>query len=154
MQRCNEIYNHPLYKKRTEIICEREKSRIFCPHNLEHALDVARIGYIMILEQGLNISKELFYAAALLHDAGRYSDKPHNQSGAELASMIMPECGFTESETDIVSKAISGHRTDLQTDAFSKILYDADKKSRICFICSAQAECYWEQNKRNNDITI
>ena len=85
MERCNKIYNHPLYQERIKIIEERETDRIFCLHNLAHSLDVARIGYIMILEQNLNIDKELFYAASLLHDAGRYSDKPHNLSGAELA---------------------------------------------------------------------
>lgn len=154
MQRCNNIYNHPLFKERTQIIEEKEKGRIFCPHNLSHALDVARIGYIMILESGLDIDKELFYSAALLHDAGRYSDKPHNESGAELARCVLPECGFSEAETELVSNAILGHRTDSQSDTFSKILYDADKRSRMCFECKAQNECYWENEKRNHDIFI
>lgn len=154
MQRCNKIYNHPLYKERTQIISENEKTRIFCPHNLEHSLDVARIGYIMILEGGYTIEKELFYSAALLHDAGRYSNKPHNESGAELAKKILPECGFTTAETELISNAILGHRTNTQSDIFSKILYDADKRSRICFECNAQKECYWENEKRNHDISI
>ena len=64
------------------VITKKELNRKFCCHNIEHSLDVARIGYIMILEQNLNIDKELFYAAALLHDAGRYSGTPHNESGA------------------------------------------------------------------------
>lgn len=154
MQRCNKIYNHPLYKERTQIITEKEQNRIFCPHNLEHALDVARIGYIMILEGGYKIEKELFYSAALLHDAGRYSDKPHNESGAELARIILPDCGFTPHETKLIANAILGHRTDSQSDVFSKILYDADKSSRICFECKAQKECYWENEKRNHKIFI
>lgn len=154
MQRCNNIYNHPLYKERTKIIKEKEKGRIFCPHNLEHALDVARIGYIMILEGGYNIEKELFYSAALLHDAGRYSDKPHNESGAELARVVLPDCGFTSAETELISNAILGHRTNTQSDIFSKILYDADKRSRICFECEAQKECYWENEKRNHSISV
>lgn len=152
MQRCNKIYNHPLYKERTRIISEAEKDRIFCPHNLEHALDVARIGYIQILEQGLKIEKELFYTAALLHDAGRYSDKPHNESGAELARTIMPDCGFTQEETELVQNAILGHTAGTKSDDFSKILYDADKRSRLCFLCKAQKECYWENEKRNYNI--
>ncbi len=136
------------------IITDRETDRIFCPHNLAHALDVARIGYIMILEQRLDISKELFYSASLLHDAGRYSDKPHNESGADLAERIMPDCGFSEDEITLVSNAIRGHRTNDASDVFSKILYDADKRSRICSECSAQKECYWETEKRNNGISI
>ena len=154
MQRCNRIYNHPLYTERTTHINETETERIFCRHNLEHALDVARIGYIMILENGLNISKELFYAAALLHDAGRYSGKKHNESGAELALKIMPDCGFSQSETKLVSDAILAHRTDDNAGDFSKVLYEADKKSRICFICKAQSECYWENEKRNLEIEV
>lgn len=136
------------------IITEKEINRIFCPHNLEHALDVARIGYIMILEGGYDIEKELFYSASLLHDAGRYGNKPHNESGAELAEKILPECGFTPDETKLIANAILGHRTDTQSDVFSKILYDADKRSRICFECKAQKECYWETEKRNHDISI
>ena len=154
MQRCNSIYNHPLYQERTKFIDDAEKERIFCRHNLEHALDVARIGYIMILENGLDISKELFYAAALLHDAGRYSGKKHNESGAELALSIMPECGFTKDEAKLVSDAILAHRTDYSSGEFSKVLYEADKKSRICFMCKAQSECYWENEKRNLEIEV
>ena len=154
MQRCNKIYNHPLYKERTQIISKNEQTRIFCPHNLAHALDVARIGYIMILEGGYDIKKELFYSAALLHDAGRYSNNPHNESGSELAQKILPECGFTAEETELVANAILGHRTNSQADIFSKILYDADKRSRICFECDAQKECYWENEKRNHDIYV
>lgn len=154
MQRCNNIYNHPLFVERTNIIKEKEADRIFCLHNFSHALDVARIGYIMILEQGLNIDKELFYSAALLHDAGRYSDKPHNESGAELAQKVMPDCGFTDEETSLVSNAILGHRESTQADMFSKILYEADKRSRVCFTCKAQEECYWKDEIRNQNISI
>lgn len=154
MIKCNKIYNHPLYKERTAKIAELEKGRIFCPHNLLHSLDVARIGYIEILEQGLNIDKELFYAASLLHDAGRYSDKPHNESGADLARIIMPDCGFSDVETELVQNAILGHTAGTKSDVFSKILYDADKRSRLCFLCKAQEECYWVKEKRNYEISI
>ena len=154
MQRCNKIYNHTLYRERMSVITKKELNRKFCCHNIEHSLDVARIGYIMILEQNLNIDKELFYAAALLHDAGRYSGMPHNESGAILASAIMTECDFTANETDLVCKAISGHRTDGASDIFSKVLYEADKKSRLCFKCNARNDCYWDDDKKNYEILI
>ena len=117
MQRCNNIYNHPVYIKRTKTIAEKEKDRIFCPHNLSHALDVARIGYIMILEQGLDIDKELFYSAALLHDAGRYSDKPHNESGADLAKLIMPNVVFPIGKLNVYQMPY------LVTDATHKLIF-------------------------------
>lgn len=154
MIRCNKIYNHPVYRNHMRLISEKEQSRKFCLHNLNHALDVARIGYILILERKLAIDKELFYAAALLHDAGRYGGVAHNESGAALAREIMPECGFSVAETELVANAIANHRTDLQTDEFSGVLYEADKKSRLCFTCSAQDECYWDNEKRNHTITI
>jgi uncharacterized protein len=154
MHRCNRIYNHPLFLDRMKEIEEKEKDRIFCLHNLSHALDVARIGYIMILEEKADIEKELFYAAALLHDAGRYSGKPHNESGSELSRIIMPECGFSESETELVASAILCHRKNGAAERFAEILYAADKKSRNCFRCEGAKECYWETEKRNFRIEI
>lgn len=154
MERCNNVYNHSVFKKRMEIIKETEKTRKFCRHGIDHALDVARIGYIMILEKKLDIDKELFYTAALLHDAGRYSGVPHNISGADLARRIMPECGFTDDETEHVYNAILGHRNNSQNDIFSEILYDADKKSRNCKECKARSECYWDRDKLNMNISI
>lgn len=154
MLRCNRICSHPLYKSSMKRIKENETDRKFCLHDLQHALDTARIGYIYILENGLDIDKELFYAAALLHDAGRYSGKPHNESGAELAELIMPDCGFTDSETHSAAEAIRCHRTDVSSDTFSSVLYMADKKSRICSECSAADECYWPEHKKNHDIEI
>lgn len=154
MQRCNKIYNHPIYQKHMTHITEMERDRKFCLHNLEHSLDVARIGWIMILEQGLDIDKELFYAAALLHDAGRYTGIPHNESGAMLADTLMPLCGFSDDETELVTRAIREHRINENSSEFSKILYTADKKSRMCFSCAAADECYWDMEKRNTDIEV
>lgn len=154
MERSDKIYNHPLFIERTLIITEKERDRKFCCHTLEHSLDVARIAYIKVLENGLDMPKSLIYAAALLHDAGRYSGIPHNDSGADLAYKIMPDCGFSSEETELVANAISGHRDTKHSDAFSQILYDADKKSRLCFKCPAQNECYWENDKRNHNIEI
>lgn len=154
MQRCDKIYHHPLYQKSAAHIEAQEHGRKFCLHDLSHALDVARIGRIMILEQKLDIDKELFYAAALLHDAGRYSGVPHHESGAALAEKIMPDCGFSAEETRIVAEAIRGHRARQEGCSFSAILYAADKKSRRCFACKAAEECYWETEKRNLEIEI
>ncbi len=154
MQRCNNVYNNIVFRERMAIIKEKEKDRKFCRHSISHALDVARIGYIMILEKKLDIDKELFYTAALLHDAGRYSGVAHNISGANLARAVMPECGFSYEETELVYNAILGHRNNTHSDIFSDILYDADKKSRLCSRCQAQDECYWDSEKRNMDILI
>lgn len=154
MHRCNKIYSHPLYKECLKRIEEKEADRIFCLHNLDHALDTARIGYIKILERKLDIDKELYYAAALLHDIGRYSGKPHSESSAEYALKIMPECGFSEKETKTVADAILCHRTKSDGNSFADILSSSDKESRLCFKCKAANECYWQNEKRNKEIDI
>ncbi len=139
-----------------ERIERSEQGRIFCLHGLEHSLDTARIGYIFILERGLDIDKELFYAAALLHDTGRYSPilPEHDEAGAINAELIMPDCGFSEEETAVVANAIRSHREKNISDEFGALLYEADKKSRMCFNCRSSADCYWDDEKRNDNIEI
>lgn len=154
MDRVNKIFDHPIFQKRMKIITDAERDRKFCRHDLTHAFDVARIGRIMILEEGLKIDTELFYAAALLHDAGRYSGVPHNESGARLAASLMPLCGFSDEETKTVCRAIREHRIDESSTDFSRVLYTADKRSRCCFCCEAADECYWDNEKRNHCITV
>lgn len=81
---------------------------------MSHFLDVARLSWIENLEKGLGIEKELIYAAALLHDCGRfrqYEDgTPHELAGAQLAEEILFDCGFEEPEREEILRAISGHR--------------------------------------------
>ena len=76
-----------------------EKDRIFCCHGLPHLLDTARIAWIMVLEQGLSLQKDIVYGAALLHDLGRYRQyedgTPHHQASAALAETILPDAGYT-----------------------------------------------------------
>lgn len=61
-------------------------------------MDVARLMYIYNLEERAGLEKELIYAAALLHDIGRYEQisrgTPHHISGARIAEEIMADCGF------------------------------------------------------------
>lgn len=156
MDRCQKIINHPLYRDCMDRIEREEQNRIFCLHGLPHLLDTARIGYIFALERGLDIDKELFYAAALLHDSGRYNPiiDDHAEASAINAELIMPDCGFNYEEIQIVSNAIRSHRDMTAADDFGKILYEADKKSRMCFNCRAAAECYWADGKRNNSIEV
>ena len=67
----------------------------------------------------------------------------------------MPECGFSPEETDAVSSAILGHRKRSDSAAaLETVLYEADKRSRLCFACAAADECYWPPEKRNNSITL
>lgn len=135
---------------------EAEKNRIFCGHTMEHFLDVARLMYIYSLEEETGIPKELIYAAALLHDLGRYQEiskgTPHHKAGAEIAEVIMKDCGFLPEEIQQVKTAILGHRNKNSLNSSSRLtayLYRADKKSRNCFACAAEPECDWPEEKKN-----
>ncbi|MGN0613933.1 MAG: HD domain-containing protein, partial [Porcipelethomonas sp.] len=92
MERINKICSHALWRSYVNRITELEKDRIFCGHDTSHFLDVARLAYIEDLERGLKIPKELIYAAALLHDIGRYLEYlegiPHDKASAMLAGDI------------------------------------------------------------------
>lgn len=146
------ICSHPLYKKLLKNIELAEKDRIFCLHGAEHALDTARIAYIIALEEKLPYCKDIVYAAALLHDIGRYnSEKEHHKAGADFAREIMADCGYGEQETKAVVTAVANHRQ-CGSEGLSSLLYRADKLSRNCFNCKGYDECYWSAEKKNELI--
>ena len=162
MDNIAKIYNHPVYRKELQFILEAEENRQFCRHDMQHFLDVARIGWILCLERELNISKEMVYAAALLHDIGRgmqYGEGVHHdEASVLLAGHILPECGFSAVQTKEICDAIAGHRmssevTECRTD-LGKILEEADHASRCCFACGAEPECYWPKEKKNLEIRM
>lgn len=158
MERVRRICRHPLFVEQTALLEEAERDRIFCRHTMEHLLDVARIMYIYALEDGCSLSRELVYAAALLHDIGRYEQitegTPHHTAGARMAGEILPACGFSEEETARIRTAIEHHRAPGPEgiDPLPDYLYRADKQSRCCFHCSAADQCNWPQEKKNHFI--
>ena len=145
---------------------EAEKNREFCRHSLTHSLDAARIAYILSLEEGLGLPKELIYAAALLHDLGRaewYVDgTPHQEAGVRAAESILPGAGFDEEETAMVAEAVRHHRGRDRNmrlpeggDTCEKLVYvlrKADHLARLCFDCPARKDCYWSPEEKNEEI--
>lgn len=158
MPRVEAILQDERFRYGVQRIDELEQQRIFCCHGLEHLLDVARIAWIMVLEQQLALPKDLIYGAALLHDLGRYrqyeAQIPHHQASAELAAEILPAAGYTVEETATIIAAIRQHSTDGQTQEqqLACLLYQADKLSRNCFQCAARQSCKWPEEKRNKTI--
>ena len=170
MKRVNEIYDHPVFQEKFRALQEAEKDRLFCKHTLEHLIDVARLMYLFALEQELVVSKEVIYALALMHDIGRLDQIekgiPHEQAGADLCDVILPDCGFTKAETDMIKAAILQHRNQNrnhnrnqeksaaadENNLYQELLYRADKKSRNCFACEMQNECNWEKENMNLEI--
>ena len=163
MKRVNAILAHPLYRECYTRLEELEKDRIFCRHQMTHLLDVARIAYISNMEQGLGIEKEVIYAAALLHDIGKYvqyeDGTPHEQSGENIASEILGSLSekdaFSDEENRMILTAIRGHRRQREdADVLEKLLYTSDKASRMCFACPAEGECDWSTEKKNMELKI
>lgn len=158
LNRVNKILRHPLWIKAVEQINDLEKKRIFCSHNIDHFLHVARIAYIESLEKGMNISKELIYATALLHDIGRgmqyEQDIPHDLASVAMARTILPECGFSHAEMTEIINAIAAHR-DADTAGYEDlrgIIYRADKLSRNCFKCPVMGKCNWDNDRKNRNL--
>ena len=176
MERVNKIINHDLFKEYLNKNRMAEENRRFCRHDMSHFLDVARLGMIFALESRWfsgsaerasagseepdqddkrETLKELIYAAALLHDIGRwkqYEDgTPHEKASADLAPEILSDCGFTEKETAQIVTAISNHRNEAvrKEQSLSGILYRADKMSRSCFCCEMERACDWKGSKKN-----
>jgi uncharacterized protein len=160
MERIDKIWNHKLYQECRNQIEAAEENRIYCLHNLEHSLDVARIAYIMNLEEQYHLERELIYAIALLHDLGRSrqytTGEPHHEASVTIAESILRDCDFSEDEIRIAGQAIGAHQSsqhDSELDnLYATVLYQADKLSRNCYECKVRKTCYWEEKKKNKAI--
>ena len=159
MERYQKIVKHKKFQQCMEEIKKEEEQRIFCHHNREHLLSVARIAYIMVLEENIAISRDLVYATAYLHDIGKGKQYkkgiPHEIESAILAEGILLDCGYSPEEIQCIVSAILRHRVykDSNTE-FEKIIYRADKLSRPCDQCLASDECNWPLEKKNLEVFI
>ncbi len=160
MERVQRIWELGAYQKYLKKNEKAEKKRKFCRHNAAHFLDVARIAMILNEKEQYGVSEEWIYAAALLHDIGRwkqYEDgTPHEEASVALAPGILAECGFNEAECAVIGEAISQHRNAAVKERkdLAGLLYRADKLSRACFACAAEKECDWKDEKKNRSLVI
>ncbi|MEN8077662.1 HD domain-containing protein [Clostridioides difficile] len=156
MDNIDKILNSKLYKESLEKLKKYEENREFCNHTIEHFIDVARIAYIMVLEEKINISKEVIYAIGLLHDIGRvkqYEEGIHHDiASVDMSREILKETSFKQEEVNIILNGIANHRKE-SDNKLEEIIYKADKLSRQCFNCKAEKECYWSLEKKNFKIT-
>ena len=157
MFRVERILEDPFYKTQIKKIYESELDRIFCRHGFGHAVSVARIAYILTMEEKLPFRKDVIYGAALLHDVGRYTpeekEMSHHEAGAVYAKEILRRAGYDEEETEMICSAIRAHKDpDDRRDSLESVLYRADKLSRNCFVCDAREECYWPEERKNKTI--
>lgn len=158
MERVNKIIDNNEYRRIVGEIEALEADRIFCHHDMNHFLDVARIASILCVEEGINIDKECIYAAAILHDIGRakqYTEGiEHEEAGIPIAKTILKNCGFSAKESDLILEAIREHgneKVKTRKDLVG-VLYRADKLSRKCFCCKAVSKCHKPDEKRNMGV--
>ena len=159
MRKCNNILKNKNFRDILSKINSAEKDRIYCNHGIDHLLDVARSAYILNLENGLNIPKEIIYGTALLHDIGRYEQYKnginHHKAGGEIAKKILCECGFASDDIEYMVEAVRAHREiPEKAETLGDIIAIADKRTRLCMMCNAIDTCKWSENEKNTDIVL
>ncbi len=160
MKKCDNIIKHKKFRELLSKITEAEKDRIYCRHGIEHLMDTARAAYIINLENGLNIPKELIYGAALIHDLGRYAqyaeNAEHHEASAALTREILPECGYSAKETEQIARAVMSHRGNDRDKprTLAEVLTAADNRTRLCMLCGASDTCKWSEYEKNHDLII
>lgn len=154
------IRQHPTYQARLSRIVELEADRPFCRHGMVHLLDTARVAYILNLERDLGFSREVVYAAALLHDIGKgeqyESGVPHEIVGAEIARDILADVeGLGSVDKAAVVAAVREHRHfSAEASPLGALLYEADKASRACYACPVRERCSWPEGKMNAGVGV
>ena len=155
MKRVNDVLNHDVFKQLIAKIEAYEIEREFCRHNMDHFMTVARIAYIIALEENMDIKKDIIYTTGLLHDIGRVKQYEegvdHHIAGVSVAKEILDELEFEDEEKAMILSAIGNHKNGGPSD-LENIIYRSDKLSRECFKCKAIEECYWSEEKKNKSI--
>ena len=158
MARVNQLLDHEDYISSMEKIDVLEKERLFCKHGFEHGLNVARIAYAYLLESGERLlPKESVYAAAFLHDIGRWVEyetgEDHAEASARLALPLLEACSFSLNDIQVILKGIREHRRHPEGNLtlLGAALALADDWARDCRHCSVQALCY-KYNQAMNQV--
>jgi len=159
MEFTNKILQHPEFHRyiRLNAKAENEIKRDYCHHDLQHAIDVARVAYIISLENSLGLDKDIIYSAALLHDIAKWMQirdgVDHALEGADLARKILDDIGMDSRSAQMVINAIRCHRVKDSDDApLSRVLYDADKTCRVCSLCDYIKDCKRFRDGQSPDL--
>lgn len=155
LKNAEKIYNSDLYLKDLKILRDLEKKRKFCKHDIYHFLSLARIAVILYNERGIEISEDIVYTAALLHDIGRI-DKyekgiAHHKASAKRAEKFLSFTDFSDEEKDLIIKLIYNHRKESDDPIFG-IFHEADTLSRNCLCCPKREECDWSDKRKNHRL--
>lgn len=151
---------HPDYQRALRAIEEKERTRRFCRHSLDHATDVARLLWILVLENDRPFDKDTVTLTAMLHDIGRSVDNDnHDAESVRIARTLLAEINVPPAQSAQILSAIASHRDknttiDPQQASLGQLLALADKRSRPCYRCPAAKDCYWPEALKNKSITL
>lgn len=182
MKYSERVLKHPVFKKYISEIRTLEAERIYCCHELEHAIDVARLAWIYYLEnkitdesQTLHLLrprefygewmdekeeiKDLIYTAALLHDIGRVDQYKtgihHSISGVAPAMQILQDIEAPEDWIKQIMDVVSEHSHGAVSADKKNLEYyitRADHDCRLCFACEARESCKWTEEEKNHTL--
>ena len=169
MKYTEKILEHPGFLEIQKKITQCERERIYCHHEIEHALDVCRMAWIMYLEAHadqrtepsvLEEEKDRFYVTGLLHDIGRacqYETGEHHASaGKNIAQQILTEIGYPKDWLEETLCIVGAHHGrdgfSRENDSMGYYIQKADHLSRNCFLCEASDSCKWKDEERNLTI--
>lgn len=135
-----------------------EETRIFCKHGIDHLFDVARVSWILAVENQRAFDKESLYLAALLHDIGRCQTvHSHDKESVVMARHLLTKHRVPVEKQEEILSAIGKHRekstsTDLSSCSLGELLAYADQRTRLCFACPAAHACYWSDERKNHSM--
>lgn len=162
MKYTDRVLKHPIFEKFVKEIRQIENGRIYCHHELEHAVDVARLAWIYYLEDTLTNDiqqKDLIYTCALLHDIGRVAQYEtgvhHSISGVAPAMQILQDIEAPESWMKEILDVVSEHSHGAVSDNKKNLEYyitKADHDCRLCFSCEAKDSCKWTMDEMNHTV--
>jgi uncharacterized protein len=136
-----------LIKNLENIVKEKMSVLKGTAHSYEHINRVVNIATFLAKKEKANV--ELVQIGALLHDIGWATDKPHNETGAELAKKILKEMNYPEGKSEKIVGIILHHplafKDKLET-LEEKIVWDADKIDLIGVVGVVRA-FHWLGNK-------
>lgn len=158
------VLKHPIYREFVEEIHMAESFRIYCGHEIDHAMDVARLAWIYYLEDwmkgnaekkpdddfanegiayiwnpNMEETKDLFYVAALLHDIGRVAQYEtgvhHAVAGIEPAKQILMDIQAPIDWVGQILDVIAEHSDKEASHVEKNLQYYIAKADHDCRLC-------------------
>ncbi len=176
MKYLNRLIHHESYRAVYQQLVELEEDRMYCKHDMNHFLDVARLAANINMEKNLQVDLEMIYLCAFLHDIGRgINDKKqisHSQASANLAREILLHIDYPTQQMETILYAITRHGTRGNVDLLLQneymagfftagddvpgkltfLLQTADQLSRSCYLCPVEASCKWKEQEKIKKI--